>query len=59
MQDIEREAMDMQLHDKLLSYKREMGLLSSGTGGTRQALPAEGESSAAEPSGAVPNNGSR
>jgi len=59
MQDIEREAMDMQLHDKLLSYKREMGLLSSGTGGTRQALPAEGESGAAEPSGAVPNNGSR
>ncbi len=27
MQDIEREAMDMQLQDKLLAYKRDMGLL--------------------------------
>ena len=27
MQDIEREAMDMQLQDKLLAYKQEMGLL--------------------------------
>jgi len=58
MQDIEREAMDMQLQDKLLSYKREMGLLPSATGSARQALPAEGESGAAEPSGAALNNGS-
>src|SRR5678816_4849793 len=44
MQDIEREAMDMQLQDKLLSYKQEMGLLGAGTGApTPQALPAEGE----------------
>jgi hypothetical protein len=27
MQDIEREAMDIQLHDKLLAYKQQMGLL--------------------------------
>src|SRR5919109_3221943 len=31
MQEIEREAMDMQLQDKLLEYKREMGLLGAGT----------------------------
>jgi phage shock protein A len=43
MQDIEREAMDMQLQDKLLAYKREMGLLPAGTPGTPQALPAEGQ----------------
>ena len=30
MQEIEREAMDMQLQDKLLDYKRQMGLLGSG-----------------------------
>jgi phage shock protein A len=44
MQDIEREAMDMQLQDKLLAYKRDMGLLGTGTSvPTPQALPAEGE----------------
>ena len=44
MQDIEREAMDMQLQDRLLDYKREMGLLPSGTGAPRpDALPAQGE----------------
>jgi phage shock protein A len=44
MQDIEREAMDMQLQDKLLAYKRDMGLLSAGSSApTPQALPAEGE----------------
>jgi phage shock protein A len=44
MQDIEREAMDMQLQDKLLAYKRDMGLLGAGTGTSApQALPAEGE----------------
>lgn len=42
MQEIEREAMDMQLQDKLLEYKREMGLLSSGTA-QPGALPAQGE----------------
>src|ERR671932_2812319 len=39
MQEIEREAMDMQLQDKLLEYKRSMGLIG---GGEKQApaLPA-------------------
>ena len=31
MQDIEREAMDIQLQDKLLAYKQEMGLLGTGS----------------------------
>ena len=31
MADIEREAMDIQLQDKLLSYKQEMGLLGEGS----------------------------
>src|SRR5918911_3869538 len=31
MHEIEREAMDMQLQDKLLEYKQNMGLLGSGT----------------------------
>jgi phage shock protein A len=44
MQDIEKEAMDMQLQDKLLQYKQEMGLLPGGTAaGAPQALPAQGE----------------
>ena len=30
MQDIEREAMDIQLQDKLLEYKSQMGLLGEG-----------------------------
>ena len=47
MQEIEREAMDMQLADKLLAYKRDMGLLGTGPGAPNpQALPAEGETSA-------------
>ncbi|HEY5443744.1 MAG TPA: hypothetical protein VIJ87_04585, partial [Pyrinomonadaceae bacterium] len=46
MQDIEREAMDMQLQDKLLAYKKDMGLLGVGTSAPApQALPAEGETS--------------
>src|SRR5213596_3895007 len=46
MQEIEREAMDMQLQDKLLQYKREMGLLPAGSDASSpQALPAQGESS--------------
>ena len=52
MQEIEREAMDMQLHDKLLSYKQDMGLLGAGADAAKpQALPAEGETSSG-------NNGS-
>jgi len=44
MQEIEKEAMDMQLQDKLLEYKREMGLLPAATEtGAPQALPAQGE----------------
>ena len=45
MQEIEKEAMDMQLQDKLAAYKREMGLLPEGSsaGATPQALPAQGE----------------
>lgn len=44
MQEIEREAVDMQLQDKLLAYKRDMGLLpASSSGGTPAALPAAGE----------------
>jgi phage shock protein A len=33
MQDIEREAMDIQLQDKLLEYKSQMGLLGAGNAG--------------------------
>lgn len=43
MQEIEREALDMQLADKLLEYKRDMGLLGAGNAPLTQALPAEGE----------------
>ena len=44
MQEIEKEAMDMQLQDKLAAYKREMGLLPESTGSaTPQALPAQSE----------------
>jgi phage shock protein A len=48
MQEIEREAMDMQLQDKLLDYKRQMGLLPSGSSAQPGALPAQGESSATD-----------
>lgn len=48
MQEIEREALDMQLADKLLDYKRDMGLLGAGTGATPQALPAEGETTSGQ-----------
>ncbi len=48
MQDIEREAMDMQLQDKLLAYKKDMGLLPASTPARQEALPAEGESSATD-----------
>ena len=48
MQDIEREAMDMQLQDKLLAYKQEMGLLPSSTSSQPGALPAAGETSGSD-----------
>ena len=58
MQDIEREALDMQLQDKLLAYKRDMGLLGTGTGAPNpQALPAEGETHGGGSNGT--GNGSR
>jgi phage shock protein A len=58
MQEIEREAMDMQLQDKLLSYKRDMGLLPGATSdGEQQALPAAGETTGSDQKSAVLNNG--
>ncbi|HEX8491739.1 MAG TPA: PspA/IM30 family protein [Pyrinomonadaceae bacterium] len=57
MQDIEREAMDMQLQDKLLAYKQEMGLLPSSTTSQPGALPAAGETSANQQGGAVLQGG--
>src|SRR5262245_55652949 len=58
MQEIEREALDMQLQDKLLEYKKDMGLLGAGTGvPTPQALPAEGETHGGGSNGT--GNGSR
>ena len=43
MQEIEREAINMQAGDKLLEYKREMGLLPGATTNTQNALPAADE----------------
>ena len=40
MQDIEREAMDIQLQDKLLSYKKDLGLLGEGTGSDAKQISA-------------------
>lgn len=59
MQDIEREAMDMQLQDKLLAYKQEMGLLPASSSGSQQALPAEGGTRASEKHGEIVSNGNR
>jgi phage shock protein A len=58
MQDIEREAMDMQLQDKLLAYKQEMGLLPSANV-AQQALPAQGETGSGEQAEKVVNNSNR
>jgi phage shock protein A len=58
MQDIEREAMDMQLQDKLLAYKQEMGLLPA-AGHSQPALPAQGETSGSEQGEKVVNNSNR
>lgn len=51
MQDIEREAMDIQLQDKLLSYKQEMGLLGEGSSKeTKQIAAGEEEKTTEEKS---------
>lgn len=43
MQDIEREAMDIQLQDKLLEYKQSMGMLGSGTPATSKQIESGSE----------------
>jgi phage shock protein A len=40
MQDIEREAMDIQLQDKLLDYKQQMGMLGTGSTESKQIAAA-------------------
>lgn len=40
MQDIEREAMDIQLQDKLLEYKQQMGMLGAGSTESKQIAAA-------------------
>src|SRR5216117_1494220 len=58
MQEIEREAIDMQLQDKLLEYKRDMGLLPAASSeASPQALPAQGETAGGGSNGT--GNGSR
>lgn len=56
MQEIEHEALNMQLQDKLLAYKQEMGLLPAASAAP-QALPAEGETGTRR-SPAIINEGS-
>jgi phage shock protein A len=58
MQDIEREAMDMQLQDKLLAYKQEMGLLPGSTNSQPGALPAAGETTANQQNNVLLQGGS-
>lgn len=43
MQDIEKEAMEMQLQDKLLAYKQQMGLLGEGSSNNTKQISAESE----------------
>ena len=43
MQDIEKEAMEIQLQDKLLSYKQQMGLLGEGSPGGNKQISANSE----------------
>ena len=43
MADIEREAMDIQLHDKLLEYKQQMGLLGAGSPASGKQIGAGSE----------------
>jgi hypothetical protein len=50
--------MDMQLQDKLLAYKQEMGLLPSSTTAAQPAsLPAAGETSANQQGGVTLQGG--
>jgi hypothetical protein len=48
----------MQLQDKLLAYKRDMGLLGAGSAPSPQALPAEGETTGGNQNGAGGNRAS-
>jgi len=48
MQDIEREAMDIQMQDKLLEYKQQMGLLGPGTPAASKQIEAGGDAREAE-----------
>ncbi len=43
MQDIEREAMDIQLQDKLLEYKQNMGMLGSGSNNSGKQISANSQ----------------
>lgn len=45
MADIEREAMDIQLHDKLLEYKQQMGMLGTGAEAKQIASGSDAQSS--------------
>jgi phage shock protein A len=45
MQDIEREAMDIQLQDKLLEYKQSMGMLGAGNAGGASKQISAGQNS--------------
>ncbi len=48
MQDIEREAMDIQLQDKLLEYKSQMGMLGAGTPPEAKQIEANATATEAE-----------
>lgn len=48
MQDIEREAMDIQLQDKLLEYKQSMGMLGAGTPAPSKQIEAGSEAAEAD-----------
>ena len=48
MQDIEREAMDIQLQDKLLEYKQQMGMLGAGTPPASKQIASGGDVREAE-----------
>ena len=45
MHDIEREAMDIQLQDKLLAYKQDMGMLGNGSGTNSKQIADKSEGS--------------
>ena len=57
MHDIEREAMDIQLQDKLLSYKKDLGLLGEGTGTEAKQISSGEASAPAEESAEAPAAG--